>query len=199
MLVVVGGHQRKAGKSSFVAALIRAMPEAGWIAAKITPHAESISDPPWILEEQQGPDPETDSGRFLAAGARRAFWLRTGEGGLEEGIAALRRILEGCENAVVESNSLLRFVEPDLYVVVLDPAAARKANAVAWADRVSAYVLVGGSQERCFEGKPAFPVSAPSYFSDELRDFLREKLAAGGRQCAAGRLTVRETSSAKPA
>ena len=33
----------------------------------------------------------------------------------------IRKELAGAENAVIESNSILRFLRPDLYLSVLDP------------------------------------------------------------------------------
>jgi len=45
----------------------------------------------------------SDSGRFLAAGARRAFWLRTAVAMLARGDSENR---EESENTIVESNSI---------------------------------------------------------------------------------------------
>jgi hypothetical protein len=76
--------------------------------------------------------PSSDSARFLLAGAERAFWLRTKQGYLAEGMPLLRQALaalrEGtrsggdAQNVIIESNSLLQFVKPSLYVTVLDQA-----------------------------------------------------------------------------
>jgi len=70
----------------------------------------------------------TDSARFLQAGALRSFWLRTKQGYLAEGMPLLREALANTKqtnageglNVVVESNSLLQFVKPSLYITVLD-------------------------------------------------------------------------------
>jgi hypothetical protein len=71
----------------------------------------------------------TDSARFLEAGAKRSFWLRTKQGYLAEGLPLLRQELgiakEGNDTnhqaVIVESNSLMRFVKPSLYFAVIDP------------------------------------------------------------------------------
>jgi hypothetical protein len=36
----------------------------------------------------------------------------------------IRKILAATQNAIIESNSILRFVKPDLYLTVLDPQTA---------------------------------------------------------------------------
>jgi molybdopterin-guanine dinucleotide biosynthesis protein len=141
-LIAVGGHTRSIGKTQLVCDLIAALPQANWLAGKITQYGhgvcatnghdcdcaptEHIVALDWESERQSG----TDSARFLQAGAARSFWLRTKQGYLAEGMAPLRQALsevaqaDGRDgiNVIVESNSLLQFVKPSLYVTVLDPA-----------------------------------------------------------------------------
>ena len=139
--MVIGGHTRSIGKTQLVCDVIRAFPQAHWIAGKITQYghgvcaqngedcdcapAEHVSAITW---ESQS-DSETDTARFLRAGARRSFWLRTKQGFLAEGLPLLRMALaETLGNRetdppplIVESNSLLQYVRPSLYIAVLDP------------------------------------------------------------------------------
>src|ERR1700739_923686 len=89
----------------------------------------------------------TDSSRFLAAGAQRSFWLRTKQGFLAEGLPILRAALEEITssrrtrstqadiqsqsvgarhavpaiNVILESNTVLQFLKPDLFLMVLHP------------------------------------------------------------------------------
>ena len=74
---------------------------------------------------EKGSDNGTDSARFLAAGAKRSFWLRTKQGFLAEGLPLLRGALQqtldsGSEMPptliIIESNSLLQFLKPSLYL-----------------------------------------------------------------------------------
>ena len=54
----------------------------------------------------------------------------------------IRRKLAECENAILESNSILRFLRPDLYLTVLDPATADfKKSAQEFMDRADAVIL----------------------------------------------------------
>ena len=138
-LIVIGGHTRSIGKTQLVCDLIAALPQANWLAGKITQYGhgvcatnghdcdcaptEHIVALDWESEMQSG----TDSARFLQAGAARSFWLRTKQGYLAEGMAPFRKALAGVTqangiNVIVESNSLMQFVKPSLYVMVLDAA-----------------------------------------------------------------------------
>ena len=96
MLVVVGGHSRNIGKTSVAAGLIRHLRDRRWAALKITQYGlgvcshhgeacgcETEPDHPFALSEEYEPS-GTDSGRFLAAGAERSFWLRTPAGQLSD-------------------------------------------------------------------------------------------------------------------
>jgi hypothetical protein len=140
-LIVVGGHTRSIGKTQLVCDLIAALPQASWLAGKITQYGHGVcatnghdcdcapTEHIVALDWESGALSGTDSARFLRAGAARSFWLRTKQGYLAEGMPALRQALAestqtdvGCDglNVIVESNSLLQFVKPSLYVTVLD-------------------------------------------------------------------------------
>ncbi|MBI3485290.1 MAG: hypothetical protein HY012_09090, partial [Acidobacteria bacterium] len=94
--LVVGGHTRNIGKSALVVYIIRAFPEAGWTAVKITQHGHGVCaingedcdrapvDHGFALDEEQDRSNRTDTSRFLVAGAARSLWVRTRQGGLGE-------------------------------------------------------------------------------------------------------------------
>lgn len=163
-VLIVGGHTRSIGKTQLVCDVISAFPRAQWIAGKITQYGhgvcaqngqncdcapdEHICAIEWEAQSQSG----TDSARFLAAGAKRSFWLRTKQGFLAEGLplmrSALREVVgdsEDCPQALIlESNSLMQFVKPSLYFAVVDPAREDfKESARAALDRADALVVRG--------------------------------------------------------
>ena len=136
-IVVVGGHTRNIGKTSVVAGLIAALPEMHWTAFKVTQFGhgmcsangepcdcETAEHSLAVSEERAGGDSTTDSGRYLAAGAVRSFWVRTLQGDLSEAMPRIRKEIARAENVLIESNSILRFLRPDLYLSVLDPETA---------------------------------------------------------------------------
>lgn len=160
-VIVVGGHTRSIGKTQLVCDLIAAFPNENWIAGKITQYGHGVcaqngencdcapDEHVCAISWERG-ESETDSGRFLAAGARRSFWLRTKQGFLAEGMPLLRAALHEMESKdqnsaghlILESNTLLQFLKPSLYLMVLDPSKEDfKDSAQLQMDRASAFVL----------------------------------------------------------
>ena len=186
-VVVVGGHTRSIGKTQLVCDVIAAFPDANWIAGKITQYGHGVcaqngencdcapTEHACALDWETHSDSGTDSARFLVAGARRSFWLRTKQGFLAEGLPLLRTALRqigvdgtgGTIPLILESNSLLQFVKPSLYFAVFDPAKEDfKDSARVALDRADALIL-RGSPDR-------FPAASPAWTQLPSR-LLREK------------------------
>src|SRR5437868_4841419 len=139
-LIIIGGHSRSVGKTSVVAGLIAALPEFHWTALKITQYGHGIcsadgqacdcatGDHSWAITEEKNRSGDSDTSRFLTAGAARVWWVRTEQGRLAEAMPSLREKLKTAENIIVESNSILKFLRPDLYLTVLDPATADRSE-----------------------------------------------------------------------
>src|SRR5260221_5277559 len=161
-LIVIGGHTRSIGKTQLVCDLIAALPGANFIAGKITQYGHGVcaqngehcgcapDEHICAFSWEESTTSGTDSARFLSAGAQRAFWLRAKQGCLAEGLAVLRESLNSLGKAsaqgplsfIVESNSLLQFLKPSLYLTVLDPRREDfKPTAKAALDRADAFVL----------------------------------------------------------
>ena len=108
-LIVVGGHTRSIGKTQLVCDVIRAFPRTEWIAGKITQYGHGVcarngencdcapTEHVCALDWETRADTGTDSARFLEAGAKRSFWLRTKQGYLAEGLPLLRAALREIE------------------------------------------------------------------------------------------------------
>jgi hypothetical protein len=164
-LIVVGGHTRSIGKTQLVCDVIRAFPEENWIAGKITQYGHGVcakngencgcapDEHSYAISWEKNAETGTDSSRFLAAGAQRSFWLRTKQGFLAEGLPLLREALAELNptnvneppTLILESNSLLQFVQPSLYFAVIDPSRDDfKDSARIVLDRADALVLRGG-------------------------------------------------------
>lgn len=195
-LIVIGGHSRSVGKTSVVAGLISALSEFEWTAVKITQYGHGVcsanggacdcatADHSWAISEERDRSGESDTSRFLVAGARRALWVRTEQGRLAEAMPALRRRIEEARNVIVESNSVLKFVRPDLYLTVLDPATADfKTSAREFLDRADA-VILHAQNETAWRGvslkplaeRPVFRTMPPPYVTAEIADFVRGRL-----------------------
>ncbi|MGD0568820.1 MAG: hypothetical protein ABSA78_10480 [Candidatus Sulfotelmatobacter sp.] len=197
-IVVIGGHSRSVGKTSVVAGLISALREYDWTAVKITQYGHGVcsangapcdcatADHTWAISEEKDRSGESDTSRFLVAGAARALWVRTEQGRLAEAMPALRKRLEQSHYVMVESNSVLKFVRPDLYLTVLDPGTEDfKNSAREFLDRASAVILHGnlrtgsewqGVSLKPVAGRPVFRIEPPPYVTPEIVEFVRRSL-----------------------
>jgi hypothetical protein len=196
-LIVVGGHTRNIGKTGVVAGVIGAMPELGWTAIKITQFGHGVcsangepcdcetADHTIAISEERSRTSGKDTARYLAAGAEHSFWVRTRQGQLAEAMPRVRKLISETENVVVESNSVLRFLRPDVALFVADGRVADfKPSSLRYLDRVDAMVLVGDAEEgewagvspRLTRDKPRFRVSAETFFSAQLETFVRSTI-----------------------
>ncbi len=198
-IVVIGGHSRSVGKTSVVAGLIAALPEFDWTAVKITQYGHGVcsangeacdcatADHSWAISEDRDRSGESDTSRFLVAGAVQALWARTEQGRLAEAMPTLRRRLEGARNVIIESNSVLKFLRPDLYLTVLDPSTADfKNSAREFLDRASAVILHETPDAAAWQAvslkpvaeRPVFRITPPNYITPEIAEFVRSNLTA---------------------
>jgi hypothetical protein len=199
-LLVIGGHSRNVGKTSVVAGLIAALPSFHWTALKITQYGHGIcsangeacdcatADHSWAVSEEKDRSGESDTSRFLVSGADHSWWVRTEQGHLAEALPRIRKILASTPNVIIESNSILRFVKPDLYLTVLDPQTADfKASAQTFLDRADAVLLhsVADSKGPAWErvslkpvtNRPTFTIQPPNYVTPEVVEFVRARLS----------------------
>jgi len=196
-LIVVGGHSRSVGKTSVVAGIIAALPEMHWTAAKITQYGHGIcsangqscdcatDDHSWAITEERDRSGNSDSSRFLVSGATRSLWVRTRQGMLAEAMPRLRNELARAEHVILESNSVIRFLRPDLYITVLDAANPDfKASAKEYLDRADAVVLHDHAGQAAWTNislkpvaaRPIFRITPPPFVTPELIKFVRQKL-----------------------
>jgi hypothetical protein len=203
-IVVIGGHSRSVGKTSVVAGLIAALPAYRWTALKITQYGHGVcslngeschcatDDHSWTISEEKDLSGDSDTSRFLLAGAVRAWWVRTEQGRLAEAVPTIRRRIAESENVILESNSILKFVRPDLYLTVLDPATSDfKRSAQEFLDRADAVILHSlreidggkaawtGISLKPVAGRPIFQIHAPEYVTKEIVEFVRDNALTG--------------------
>lgn len=205
-IVVVGGHSRSVGKTSVVAGLVAALREYDWTAVKITQYGHGVcsangapcdcatDDHAWAISEERSRSGESDTSRFLLSGAAVALWVRTEQGRLAEAMPALRQRLERSHNIILESNSVLKFLRPDLYLTVLDPETEDfKTSAREFLDRADAVILHNPRKHekarwrnislKPVAGKAVFRITPPPYVTHEIAEFVENRIrASSGRE-----------------
>jgi hypothetical protein len=199
-IIVIGGHSRSVGKTSVVAGLIAAIPEMHWTALKVTQYGHGVcsangepcdcatNDHSWAVTEERDRSGESDTSRFVVAGAEKVYWVRTQQGLLAEAMPRVRQVIAKSENVIFESNSLIRFVRPDLYITVLDFANPDfKDSAREFLDRADAVIVQNsgnhpewqGVSLKPVAGKVIFQISPPPYVTGEIVEFVRSRTASG--------------------
>jgi hypothetical protein len=198
-ILVVGGHSRNVGKTSLIVDLIHAFPEAAWTAVKITQHGHGVfndtakdhgrtsSQCTVAFHEEHDRSNHTDTSRFLVAGAARALLLRVKQGQFAEALQRLGPELDRSGTVIVESNSILQFLEVSLCLIVLDPSQQDFKSSARWAlDRTDAFVLRSPLRSDAWQGvsqglaetKPSFFQRQGDPFPPELADFVRKRFFA---------------------
>ena len=203
-LVVVGGQARKVGKTSVVAGLIRGLNTLAWTAVKIShhagvahsPHTSPADDLPghldFLLSEEKASSGHGDTSRYLAAGARRALWLRVREGSLGQAVPSLLEALKGDEHVIIESNSILAFLQPTVFLLVVGESGREsKASARQFLGCADGLVAMGadlrasdwpGISPQMLEVKPVFAVSRGEWSDPALCRFVGERLVTAAGQ-----------------
>jgi hypothetical protein len=198
-LIVVGGQARKVGKTSVIAGLIRGLKMLAWTAVKVSYHsreADSHDEPSadelpshldFLLSEERDSQGHCDTSLYLAAGARRALWLRARGDSLSQALPSLLDALKDDEHVIVESNSLFGFLKPAVFLMVIDESRPDvKASARKFLARADALVSVRPRLEpsgrpatdlEIPEDKPVFPVSVGEWSNPELCRFVSERLS----------------------
>ena len=196
MLLVVGGQRRKVGKTAVVAGLISALREARWTAVKIAGHAHGDASTRTgatkLVEHGEGyalwrqvTADETDTGRYLASGAHQAYLLETEPVALARAVPLLRRILQENQYTIIESSSVVEFLEPDLFLMVADPGSSDvKGSSRRSRERADAFVVTrserrarepGGMFPGALATRPCFEAPGPGV-PDSLAEFVRQRM-----------------------
>ena len=197
--------------------LLQAFQSLGWATVKVTQYGHGVcsidgrpcgcqpSEHSFVLVEERNPQGRGDTCRFLAAGARRSLWLRVRQGQLAEAYPALERAVKGEHFVMIESNSILDHLNPDLYIVVLDRSCRDfKTSARRFFARADALVTVEprsdakawpGIDLSMLENKPLFPVSISNYFSPQLCRFVSQKLTLPGVRCTVDSISPRGSTT----
>ena len=181
-LIVVGGQSRSVGKTSLVASIVKATRDLGWTALKITQYGHgvcsttgglcacAVEDPAcsYSIAPELCRNGRSDTSRFLRAGASEVYWVRTRMGNLAAAMPELSRMLSTREFVIMESNSVLEFLRPALYISVLQPEIQDfKTSCRLYSTRADAFVVAGSAMPSP-DSRPVFTVHPPEYCSPEI-------------------------------
>lgn len=188
-IIIVGGSAKGVGKTTLICGLIAALDQFRWTAVKITSDAHEGLQP---VYEEKSAGPETDTARYLAAGAERAFLLTVPqERDLAEALDEFwpfigrgTNLIRGA-NLIFESNRVMDFVEADLCLLVDGrPTAQPRPKPSFWGAMLLADALVmragadGVTDGDSVYGEPPRPIFHLKQFdkiSAEMKGWLEKR------------------------
>jgi len=172
-VIVVGGNGRGVGKTALVCELIAAFPTSRWTAVKITSHRHGNTGPVW---EEHEPGQETDTARYLAAGAQNSFLVTA----IAEEIplGAMADAFGGGSNLIFESNRILGRWKVDLCLGVLGGSTPEfKPSFLPFLHDADAFVLPPEMHRDDLPRlQPIFRWSDRTRVSPEMIEWLRQRL-----------------------
>lgn len=140
-IITVSGSQSGAGKTRVAEKLLRVL--KGWSALKVTVSHNgacpikkdcgvcaglskyfSLISARKIIE-QEGKDTQ----RLKSAGAKEVFWLKTRPEGLRQGLKKAIATFKKTPGIIIEGNSTLKYLNPDLAIFVKNKALSWKPSA----------------------------------------------------------------------
>ncbi|MBC8488308.1 MAG: hypothetical protein H8D45_19965 [Bacteroidetes bacterium] len=126
-LILVSGTGRNVGKTTFVCSVINHLSKSCNVAAiKISPHKHTISNNSIILKqfsdyrivEEQDYNTPKDTSRMLRAGAKKVYYIQSGDGSLGYVLKDIHEISDRNSFIVCESGALRSVLIPGLFFVV---------------------------------------------------------------------------------
>jgi hypothetical protein len=182
-IVVVGGSTKDIGKTALVCAIISALREFNWTAVKITAHdyaAESVDRA--ARRSTPGEETtETDTSRYLAAGAQRSLLVT--RHGAQIPLKEIERDVGAGRNVVYESNRVIDAVVPDVCIALAGgrleewkPSFVRLLQKAA--DALVSWQSIEIDSGLARRGIPHFRLQSPDRLTPELVDWLRLRVTA---------------------
>jgi len=181
--VVVGGSGKDVGKTALACGIISALREFAWTAVKITAHDYGPATPiangaeasNRTIREEMSAGGDTDTARYLAAGARRALLVT--RSGPDVPIGEIRRALGSDRNIIFESNRIVDAVRPDVCIALVGgPVEDVKASFRRLLTVADALVSVGVEKEDAPANIPRFHLQSLDRLSLEMTNWLRGQL-----------------------
>jgi hypothetical protein len=109
---------------------------------------------------------------------------------LAKAAGTVNKLLKQGENVIVESNSVVELVRPDLFLMLLDFSCEDfKASSLRLMDRADAFLVIDrginaplwdGISLGLWDKQPQFLVKPPNYVTAAVASFVRERLLPVG-------------------
>ena len=128
-IITVSGAHSGVGKTTVAEALLKKL--KGWSCLKVTVRhnggfcptgrdcgvCDTLSSKFCIVSDENIiEEKDKDTQRFKASGAKKVLWLKAKPEGLKQGLKKAIAKFKGAKGLIIEGNSALRYIEPDLAI-----------------------------------------------------------------------------------
>jgi molybdopterin-guanine dinucleotide biosynthesis protein len=175
-MILVGGQAKNIGKTTLVCNIIAALSQLRWNAIKITTHRHEaigcelrIEGTSYVVWEQVSLTAQSDTIRFLRAGAEKAFLIQAEDAALEEAYSVLLSLLRPDSHVIIESTRAAGILHSDLFLLVVNGAQTDfKSSAEQQFGNVDVVVLSGEQKPtpdflpQMLQRKPILPLMTDS-------------------------------------
>ena len=170
--IVISGSHSNIGKTSLIEEMLRSL--KGWSALKVTVKHARRNPSSTINEKSRCPrqkscgvcseikrdytivkdkkiinQSETDTARMRKAGASRVIWLKASIENLKNGLSKALDKLKDTEGVIIEGNSAMRYIKPDLAIYLKDHNFRVKPSAKYAAQKADIIINVGKKSGNC--------------------------------------------------
>lgn len=153
-IITISGSHSKVGKTMLAEKLFKRL--RGWSGLKVTvAHDGSCpagrncgvcgkldSEFSIVSDRTRLNEKGKDTERFKKAGARKVLWLRARPEGLEKGLKKAVSMFKGAKGLIIEGTSVLRYVKPDLAILVKRKGSVLKPSAKEAFNKIDLIVTV---------------------------------------------------------
>jgi molybdopterin-guanine dinucleotide biosynthesis protein len=163
-IISVTGAHSKVGKTTLCSILLKNLKGFGAIKfTKTSLYAKIIEDPEIITQKN------TDTGIMSEAGAEKVLWIQSTSEKLEDPLNIALGKMAGLKGVVVEGNSPIDYMEPDLIVFIIGDDGRIKPSAVELSKKADMIIMSTPKDIK----NPQLPASVPL----EKREVFRIDLA----------------------
>lgn len=142
-IVVVSGASKDVGKTTLAVTIIEEHPGVAALKYSLDFDGDGagvVTDPRIVAQ------PKSDTGRFLKAGAKPVFWVRSDESNLGLHLKKALSLLPTGARVIIEGNSVIRHLKPALSIFIMN-SSLEKAKPSALNVLRSADFIVGNSED----------------------------------------------------
>ncbi len=152
--ITISGSHAKVGKTVLAERLFKIL--KGWSGLKVTLTHNGIcptgkncgvcdeldSEFSIVSDKDRLNEKGKDTQRFKKAGARKVLWLRAKPEGLKKGLKKAVSMFKGAKGLIIEGTSVLKYVKPDLAILVKKKNSILKPSAKEIVNKIDLIITV---------------------------------------------------------